>query len=102
MFSFKKIKKKWQVNNKQLFLILLIFSLTGLSILLVVKPIFAFLFKAQIHSPIFFIFVRIPLFILLYYFFFLFWGLVLGQFNFCWQRTKRLFLFPFKLFKFKK
>ncbi len=88
---FQKLKNKWGItSNFQCFIIILVFSLAGSSIGFVRKPIF-FALGIQPHHPLWLkIVVYIPLIVPLYQFFLIFYGTLLGQFPFFWQKEKKL------------
>lgn len=86
----RKLRLRWNVTTKQVFIILLVFALTGTTVLLLKKPLLRALFNGQEPSL---------LFTLLYYIFILpvynllllFYGFVFGQFQFFWDFEKRFF-----------
>ena len=86
----EKLKKKWNISsNRDFTLIMLVFSLSGMGVLFSRRWLFALLglnhaaHWVQITARIF-------LFIPLYQLSTLFFGLLLGQFNFFWGRQKAM------------
>ncbi len=87
-----KIKNKWNVkNNFQLFLILLIFSITGSASLVVRKFVFDLIGITSDTS----LWIKTPLYILIifpaYQILFLIIGTLFGQFRFAWEFEKKVF-----------
>ncbi len=88
----KRLKKKWGIeSNWQLFIILLVFSVTGYSSLLVAKPILAFVGLTQeatnpwIYRPL-----RILLIFPFYQILIVLYGWLFGQFQFFWDFEKKM------------
>ncbi|WP_440998566.1 DUF6787 family protein [Fodinibius sp. SL11] len=86
----KKLKERWKINsNRQLLLILVIFSISGMSVLYVRKAAFAWLgFTNQTpfwEEAVVWLLVVVPSYQLL----FLIYGTLLGQFEFAWQFVKK-------------
>jgi hypothetical protein len=89
---YQRLKKKWGIQNfRDFFLIMLVFSLAGMSItvlrplifrLLGITPAMPFWFKTLVY---------IPLIIPLYQISLLVFGLLCGQFSFFWEKEKKLF-----------
>lgn len=92
----EKLKTKWGITStRRIWMILLIFSLTGFSILLAKDPFYRLLHVPPDTSLL----IKIPLALLLYQCLLLFWGALLGEFPFFWEKGKRLgrlFVRPFK------
>lgn len=88
----EKIKNKWNVkNNFQLFVILLIFSITGSASLVVRQYVFDLIGITSDTS----LWIKTPLYILIifpaYQILFLIIGTLLGQFRFAWEFEKKVF-----------
>lgn len=88
-----KLKQRWGItSNFQIFVILLVFSITGTSSLYVSRPIILFL---GIHPEKLHPFLYWTLFILVslivYQFLLLFFGWLFGQFHFFWNIVKKMF-----------
>ena len=85
-----KLKQKWNIrNNWDFILIMLVFSLAGMSISFV-RPIIFHLLKID-HAALWIkILVYIPLIPPVYQLGLLFFGFFLGQFGFFWEKEKRL------------
>ena len=86
---FAKLKKKWGItNNVNFILIMLVFSLAGMSIPFV-RPLAFHLFHLD-HAPLWVkIVVYIPLIVPIYQCGLLFFGTILGQFGFFWEWEKK-------------
>ncbi len=87
-----KLKQRWGVESpRQVFVILLVFALTGTSVLYVKKPFYA-LFGIATDSPwwaktLGVLFIVLPIYQVLL----LMFGFLLGQFKFFWAFEKRTF-----------
>lgn len=86
---FEKLKVRWELENYwQLILVLIIFSISGMSVLYVRKYAFQWLgFTAQTplwEESIAWLFIVVPSYQLL----FLTYGTILGQFEFVWEFEK--------------
>ncbi|MFT4850231.1 MAG: Na+-driven multidrug efflux pump [Sediminicola sp.] len=88
----KKLKKKWGIeSNWQLFVILLVFSITGYSSLIIAKPILSFIGLSQeatnpwVYRPL-----RILLIFPFYQVLIVFYGWLFGQFRFFWDFEKKM------------
>ena len=87
----QKLKTKWGIeSNRDFILIMLTFSLAGMMISFSRKPIFHVLGIEKETALWIKILVYIPLIIPLYQVFLLFWGTVLGQFGFFWEKEKKI------------
>jgi len=87
---FQKLQDKWGVSAKRVVLILIVFALTGTTILFLKTPILNFIVgeseKTWVHSLIYFILI-LPL----YNLFLLMYGSIFGQFSFFWEYEKKFF-----------
>ena len=86
----EKLKKKWGINSTlDVVLILVVFSLAGSSILFVKRPVFHFFDLNESHVAI-----KTVIYLLIvfpcYQIFLLIYGAILGQFNFFWDKEKKL------------
>lgn len=95
----KRFKEKWNIkSNVQLFLILIIFSVTGSAALVVRRAVFEWIGINGDTS----LWIKVPLYVLIifpaYQILFLLIGTLFGQFRFAWEFEKRVF----SRFKFKK
>jgi hypothetical protein len=88
----EKLKKHWNLkSNWQVFIILLVFSITGYSSLLIAKPILSLvgLDKATtnpwVYRPL-----RILLIFPFYQILIVFFGWLFGQFTFFWNFEKKM------------
>lgn len=91
---FNKLKTRWGVGTWGVIAVLLAFSLAGMSVVQVKRPILA---AVTPHgAPMW---MRVVLYILivlpLYQVLLLIWGTILGQFRFFWTKLKRTWRFLF-------
>ena len=91
MTIFEKLKKKWSIeSNFDLIMIMIVFSMAGMTIPVFRKPIFHYIGITD-HTPLWIkILVYIPLIPPIYQLNLLFYGFILGQFNFFWEKEKKL------------
>ncbi len=89
-----KLKSKWGINsNWDFWMIMLTFSLAGMSIMSIRKVIFPLLGITDTTPLWIKICVYIPLFPPIYQLGLLVFGFMLGQFPFFWEKEKRLVKF---------
>jgi Na+-driven multidrug efflux pump len=88
----KRLKTKWGIeSNWQLFVILLVFSVTGYSSLFIAKPIMAVIGLTEeatnpwIYKPL-----RLILIFPFYQVLIVFYGWLFGQFEFFWNFEKKM------------
>lgn len=88
----EKLKQRWGLkSNMQVVVILLVFSITGYTSLIIAKPILNFIGLTQeatnpwIYRPL-----RILLIFPFYQVLILFYGWVFGQFQFFWNFEKKM------------
>ena len=94
---FEHLKRKWQIkSNWDLIMIMIVFSLAGMSIGFFRKPIFVYLHITHFTPLWIKVLVYIPLIPPIYQINLLFYGFLLGQFNFFWEKEKRLARFLYK------
>jgi hypothetical protein len=98
-----KLKQKWGLKSLfQVVMILLVFSLTGITVVLIRPVIFSWFNFTDNTS----IWIKTLTYILLifpmYQLLILVYGAMLGQFEFFWYKEKKLFKAILKLFRFKK
>ncbi|MDW8384116.1 MAG: prolipoprotein diacylglyceryl transferase [Flammeovirgaceae bacterium] len=89
--SLRKLQQKWNLQSaKQVILVLIVFALTGSTVLLI-KP-FLFRWLGQYYSISFWnrIWVSVLVILPLYQVLLLFYGLLLGQFTFFWNFERRM------------
>ncbi len=88
---FQHLKQKWGIkSNWDFFLINCVFSLAGIAVVFVRKPIFHFL-GINGSTPLWVkILVYIPILIPAYQINLLVFGFLLGQFSFFWNKEKQL------------
>ncbi|MFT5167367.1 MAG: hypothetical protein ACI8P3_002604 [Saprospiraceae bacterium] len=86
----KKLQNRWGVSASRVFIILLVFALTGTTVLFIKTPILDFIIggdeKTWIHSLVYFILI-LPIYNMLL----LIYGSLFGQFQFFWAFEKRFF-----------
>jgi len=86
----RKLQLRWGVTPRQVFIILLVFALTGTTIVLIKKPILHAIFQGGDPPTIFYILYYI--FILpVYNLVLLIYGFLFGQFEFFWNFEKKFF-----------
>lgn len=84
----EKLKQRWGVQTtREVVIILLVFSLTGCSILFVKKPVFNLLGITEGTS----LWIKIPVVIMVYQVLLVAVGFLLGQGRFFWEKEKKLF-----------
>ena len=86
----EKLKTKWKLKSLfQVVMVLVVFALTGFTILFIKKPIFDFLGinmdKGGFWKTVLYLLLVLPL----YQMILLFWGFVFGQFGFFWEKEKQ-------------
>ena len=86
----ERFKKKWGIDSTlDIILILVVFSLAGMSIVFVRKPVFNILSINDSHLAI-----KTVIYLLIvfpcYQVFLLIYGALLGQFKFFWDKEKKL------------
>lgn len=99
---FQKLKLRWNIqSNFQLFIILLVFAITGSSSLVVAEPILDYFditektMNPWIYKPI-----RLILIFPIYQILILIFGALFGQFQFFWNFEKKMLVrMGFKYFK---
>ena len=88
--TINKLKKKWGIRRTvDIVFILIVFSLAGMSIVYVRVPVFEVLGIADTHiviKTIVYLLIVFPI----YQFFLLFFGLLFGQFQFFWDKEKKM------------
>jgi len=103
MGIFKRLKTKWGIkNNWDFFLINVVFSLAGASIVFVRKPFFA-LVGISPETPFWIKFLAWLLIVFpTYQINLLIFGALLGQFTFFWKKEKQLIRFMLRPFTCNK
>ena len=85
----EKLKERWKVKGAlQVIIILGVFACTGLSVMLLKRPIFTYLFNAG-PMPFWATVVYYILILPIYNLFLLLYGFIFGQFYFFWNFEKR-------------
>lgn len=86
-----KLKLRWNLKNtKQVFIVLLVFALTGTTVLIIKKPLLNLLFPSG-DIPLFFYIAYYILIFPVYNIFLLLYGALFGYFNFFWEFEKKMF-----------
>lgn len=96
---FERLKKKWGIEtNWQIIAILIVFSLAGSSVVWARQLAFDIMGIAD-DTPFWIKFIAwLLVFFPVYQFFLLIFGFLFGQFNFFWEKEKRMFRAIGKLF----
>ncbi len=85
-----KLKKKWKVKSSgQFAMILIVFALTGSTVLLIKKPIVNY-FTVDGEKSTMFNIIYLICILPIYNSILLFYGSLLGQFNFFWRYEKKM------------
>lgn len=85
-----RLQTKWKLNSlPQVILILIVFALTGFTILFIKKPIFDFLGVSMERGGFWKTVLYLLLVLPLYQIILLMWGFVFGQFSFFWEKEKQ-------------
>ena len=89
---FQKLKLKWNIqSNFQLFIILLVFSITGSSSLVVAKPILTYFnITGEMLNPWIYQTLRFIIIFPVYQVLILIFGALFGQFQFFWNFEKKM------------
>jgi len=97
------LKKKWNINsNWDFIVIMLVFSLAGMSIVYVRKPLF-YLFGITAATPFWIKFLTwLAIVFPTYQINLIIFGFLLGQFNFFWEKEKQMGRFFVRIFSGKK
>jgi uncharacterized protein DUF6787 len=86
----KKLQDRWGVSASRVLIILVVFALTGTTVLFIKTPILDFIVgedvKTWVHSLVYFILI-LPIYNILL----LIYGSLFGQFQFFWDFEKRFF-----------
>jgi hypothetical protein len=86
----RKLQLRWGVTPRQVIIILIVFAMTGTTVLLIKQPILHAIFQGEDPSWIFYLLYYI-LILPIYNLFLLIYGFILGQFTFFWEFEKRFF-----------
>ena len=94
----RKLQLRWGVSPQRVVIILIVFALTGTTVVFIKKPILLALFQGENPSWIFYVLYYI--FILpVYNLILLVYGFIFGQFQFFWDFEKRFFKRLFRIGK---
>jgi len=87
-----RLQTKWNLKSlTQVILILIVFALTGFTILFIKKPIFDFLGVSMERGGFWKTVLYLLLVLPLYQIILLMWGFVFGQFSFFWEKETQFF-----------
>jgi hypothetical protein len=87
-----RLKQRWNLTSgKQVLLVLLVFALTGTTVLVIKRPLFSYWFPDGV-KPLWASITYYVLILPVYNIFLLIYGFLLGQFSFFWEFEKRFFL----------
>lgn len=87
----EKLKDRWQLHsNFQLFLVLVLFSITGSASIKVARPILDFLGISDSMPPYFYWPLRFLIVFPAYQILFMIFGTLLGQWKFAWRFEKKM------------
>jgi len=85
-----RLKEKWEItSNWQFLIIMIVFACTGMTVVLVKKPVIGYFFPDG--QPMWFKIGYWIMILPIYNCFLLFYGFVFGQFGFFWNYEKRMF-----------
>ena len=91
-----KLERRWKVSRTQVFIILLVFTCTGFTVMFLKRPIVGFFAeggeKSLLFSVIYYILI-LPIYNLIL----LVYGFIFGQFKFFWEFEKRFFKRIFRM-----
>ena len=92
VFCIEKLESKWIVDARwKLIRIFIVFAITGSSSLLVGRPFISFLgISSQTLNPILYWILFLIISLVFYQILLIFWGWILGQFDFFWQFEKKM------------
>lgn len=86
----QRLQAKWKLKSLlQVVLVLIVFALTGFTILFIKKPIFDFLGVSMERGGFWKTVLYLLLVLPLYQIILLMWGFVFGQFSFFWEKEKQ-------------
>jgi uncharacterized membrane-anchored protein len=86
----QKLQSKWNLKSlRQVVLVLIVFALTGFTILFIKKPIFDYLGISMERGGFWKTVLYLLLVLPLYQIILLMWGFVFGQFSFFWEKEKQ-------------
>jgi len=87
---FQRLQLRWGVSATRALVILLVFALTGFTIMFLKRPVVAWA-TGDGSQPVLFSVLYYVLILPVYNLFLLLYGAMLGQFRFFWEFEKRLF-----------
>ncbi len=90
MTWFQKLQKRWGVNATRAVIILVVFALTGFTVMFIKRPVVAWI-AGDGGQPLVFSIIYYILILPVYNLFLLIYGALLGQFRFFWAFEKRFF-----------
>ena len=92
VFCIEKLESKWIVDARwELIRIFIVFAITGSSSVLLGRPFITMLgISEKVLNPILYWFLFVLISLIFYQILLVFWGWILGQFNFFWQFEKKM------------
>ena len=85
-----RLSVRWKVSPARAIIILVVFALTGTSVMLLKRPVLAF-FAGENGQPVLFTVLYYVLILPVYNVILLIYGAAFGQFQFFWEFEKRFF-----------
>lgn len=85
-----RLAERWAVSPKRVLVILLVFALTGFTVMFLKRPLVG-LFTENGEQPVLFTFLYYILILPFYNLLLLAYGALLGQFQFFWEFEKKFF-----------
>ena len=87
---FKRLRSRWGVSGSRAVVILIVFALTGFTVMFLKRPVVAWA-AGNGEQPLVFTILYYVLILPVYNLFLLIYGALLGQFRFFWEFEKRFF-----------
>ena len=85
----ERLKNRWNLSLTRVVLVLIVFSLTGITVMLLKTPVLEFI-EPDSDSKVFFSIAYYILIWPIYNAILLFYGLIFGQFHFFWNFEKKM------------
>jgi hypothetical protein len=87
---FQRLQRRWGVNASRAVIILVVFALTGFTVMFLKRPVVAWA-AGDGEQPLLFSILYYVLILPVYNLFLLLYGALLGQFRFFWEFEKKFF-----------
>ncbi len=97
----RKLQERWGVSANRVFIILVVFAFTGITVLLLKRPVVDF-FAGENNPALLFSILYYILILPIYNLILLFYGFLFGQFKFFWNFEKKMIDRISKQFRSKK